>query len=29
MPVVEIKDNNPLIDNKPFSGQPVKNIQAA
>ena len=29
MPLVEIKDFNALIDNKPFSDQPVKNKQEA
>ena len=27
MPLVEIKDFDPLIDNKPFFDQPVKNKQ--
>ena len=27
MPLVEIKDFNTLIDNKPFFDQPVKNKQ--
>ena len=27
MPLVEIKDCNALIDNKPFFDQPVKNKQ--
>ena len=29
MPLVEIKDFNALIDNKPFFDQPVKNKQEA
>ena len=29
MPLVEIKDFNALIDNKPFFEQPVKNKQEA
>ena len=29
MPLVEIKDFNALIDNKPFFDQPVKNRQEA
>ena len=29
MPLVEIKDFDPLIDNKPFFDQPVKNKQEA
>ena len=29
MPLVEIKDCNALIDNKPFSEQPTKNKQEA
>ena len=29
MPLVEIKDFNPLIDNKPFFDQSVKNKQNA
>ena len=29
MPLVEIKDVNVLIDNKPFFDQPVKNEQEA
>ena len=29
MPLVEIKDFNALIDNKPFSDHPVKNKQEA
>ena len=29
MPLVEIKDFNELIDNKPFFDQPVKNKQEA
>ena len=29
MPLVEIKDFNVLIDNKPFFDQPVKNKQEA
>ena len=29
MPLVEIKDFNVLIENKPFSDQPVKNKQEA
>ena len=29
MPLVEIKDFNALIDNKPFSEQPMKNKQEA
>ena len=29
MPLVEIKDFNALIDNKPFFGQPVKHKQEA
>ena len=29
MPLVEIKDFNALIDNKPFFGQPIKNKQEA
>ena len=29
MPLVRIKDFNALIDNKPFSDQPVKNKQEA
>ena len=29
MPLVEIKDFNALIDNKPFFDQPVKNKQDA
>ena len=29
MPLVEIKDFNPLIDNKPWFDQPVKNKQDA
>ena len=29
MPLAEIKDFNALIDNKPFSDQPVKNKQEA
>ena len=29
MPLVEIKDFNALIDNKPFFDQPVKNKQKA
>ena len=27
MPIVEIKDFNALLDNKPFFNQPVKNEQ--
>ena len=29
MPLVEIKDLDALIDNKPFIDQPVKNTQEA